>query len=197
MAVDRKAASAAIDSFLRAIGRDPEGDPALVGTGARVADAFVDELCDGYGVDVRALLAANAIARPGERASDAQRASTEIVIVRDVAVATTCPHHLMAASGIATVAFAPRDKLLGIGAVAKVVDAFAHRLTLQEDLGESVASAIASALDPVWVGCRLVLSHSCMTARGERRHGAKVETISVAGTVDRALVHRLLGAGGS
>ena len=197
MAVDRKAASAAIDAFLRAIGRDPEGEPALVGTGARVADAFVDDLCDGYGVDVRTLLAANVIARPAGRVPDIERASTEIVVVRDVAITTTCPHHLMAASGFATVAFAPRDKLLGIGVVARVVDAFAHRLTLQEDIGESVGSAIAVALDPIWVGCRILLSHSCMTARGERRHGATVETISIAGTADRLLVHRLLGAGGS
>jgi GTP cyclohydrolase I len=189
--IDKQAAGAAITAFLRAIGRDPEGDPALVDTGARVAEAFVDDLCQGYDVDVPALLAANVIARAASR--EGHKASTEIVLVRDLAVTTTCPHHLMAAWGTATVAFAPRDRLLGIGAVGKVVDAFAHRLALQEEIGEQVVSAIALALEPTWTACRLVLSHSCMTARGERRHGAKVETFSFAGTADRALVHRVLG----
>ncbi len=190
MPADRKAASEAIDAFLRAIGRDPRTEPALLGTGARVTDAFIDELCAGYDVDVAALLASHVI--PVTAAKRA--ASTEVVVVRDIAVTTTCPHHLMAASGTATVAFAPRETLLGIGAVGRVVDAFAHRLALQEDIGVHVASALADALDPAWVGCRIVLSHSCMTARGERRHGATVETLSIAGAADRALVHRLLGA---
>ncbi len=191
--VDKKAAAEAIDAFLRAIGRDPEGDPALLETGARVADAFVDELCRGYDVDVHALLAANAIAR----STGGPSASTEIVVVRDLAVTTTCPHHLMAAWGTATVAFAPRQMLVGIGAVGKVVDAFAQRLALQEEIGANVASALAVSLEPEWVACRLVLSHSCMTARGERRHGANVETISVAGAADHGLVHRVLGVAGS
>jgi GTP cyclohydrolase I len=191
--VDKKAAGEAIDAFLRAIGRDPEGDPALLETGARVADAFVDDLCRGYDVDVHALLAANVITR----SPDGLGASTEIVVVRDLAVTTTCPHHLMSAWGTATVAFAPRDKLLGIGAVGNVVDAFARRLALQEEIGANVASALAVTLEPTWVACRLVLSHSCMTARGERRHGANVETISVAGVADRGLVHRVLGVSGA
>ena len=180
---DKKAAAAAIDSFLRAIGRDPALEPALEGTGSRVADAFVDDLCDGYDVDVPALLALDAIA-----------GGTELVVVRDVAVTTTCPHHLMPASGVATVAFAPRARVVGLGAVGRVVDAFAHRLTLQEEIGEHVVAALAKALAPAWAGCRIVLVHSCMTARGDRRHGARVETVAVAGEVDRALAYAVLGA---
>src|SRR5438067_434086 len=105
---DRAAAARAIEAFLRAIGRDPEREPELAGTGARVADAFVDELCDGYAVDVGALLASNAVAgRSG------------VVVVRDVGVSTMCPHHLLPALGTATVAFAPDAKLVGIGALVK------------------------------------------------------------------------------
>ena len=192
--VDRKAAAAAIDAFLRAIGRDPEGDPSLFETGARVTDAFVDDLCAGYGVDVRALLAKNVIA-PTTIAQDATVGSMEVVIVRDLAVTTTCPHHLMPATGHATVAFAPAGRILGIGAIGRLVDAFAHRLALQEDIGLQVTAALVDALGPLWAGCRLVLSHSCITGRGERRHGAGVETISVAGACDRALAYAILGSG--
>jgi GTP cyclohydrolase I len=168
--IDRHAAASAIDAFLRAIGRDPAAEPELRGTGARVADAFIDELCAGYAVDVPALLRANVLG-----------GASGLVVVRGIATTTTCPHHLMAAAGTATVAFEPREHVLGIGAVARVVDAFAQRLTLQERIGDEVTRAIAEAIDPEWVACRLVLSHACMTARGERRHGAEVETFSLAG----------------
>ena len=185
MPADRSAAARAIDEFLRAIGRDPESDPALRATGARVADAFIDDLCDGYAVDVPSLLAREVI-----------DGRADLVVVRDIAVTTTCPHHLLPAQGFATVAFAPSSKIVGVGAVVRTLDAFAHRLALQEAIGQEVTGALMAALRPAWAGCRLVLSHSCMTARGERRHGAKVETISLAGGVEPSLAHRALGLGG-
>jgi GTP cyclohydrolase I len=183
----RDAAARAIEDFLRAIGRDPAREPELVGTGRRVADAFVDELCDGYDVDVGKLLADNAIA-----------GASEVVIVRDIAVTTTCPHHLLPAFGTARVAYAPRARLVGIGTIVRLVDAFAHRLTLQEAIGEEVARAITVHLEAAWAGCRLVMSHGCMVARGERRHGARVETVALAGAADdtaRLIAHRALGVG--
>ena len=81
MPIDRTAAANAIDAFLRAIGRDPASEPDLVGTGARVADAYVDELCAGYAVDTRVLLASSVI-------PETSRASGGLVVVRDVAVTT-------------------------------------------------------------------------------------------------------------
>ncbi len=187
MSVDREAAARAIDAFLRAIGRDPATEPALVGTGARVAEAYIDELCDGYAVDPVLLLAEHALA-----------GHAELVVVRDVAVTTMCPHHLLPASGTATVAFAPAEKLVGLGALVKLVDAFAHRLIVQEEIGERVAGALIEGLAPRWAGCRLLLSHACMTARGERRHAARVETLSLLGDLDgtrRATAERALGLG--
>jgi GTP cyclohydrolase I len=182
--MDRQAAAQAIDAFLRALGRDPAHDPELAGTGARVAAAWADELLSGYGVDVDALLSANTLA-----------GSTELVVVRDVPVHTICPHHLLGSSGTATVAYAPGERLVGVGTVAAVVDAFARRLALQEQIGQSVVAALAKHLSPRWAACRLVLSHGCMTARGERAHGARVESVALAGaSVDPAVVHAVLGA---
>ena len=185
---DRAAAARAIDDFLRAIGRDPSADPSLAGTGARVADAYIDELCDGYGIDVGALLGANLV-----------DGATGIVVVRDIAVTTMCPHHLLPAMGHATVAFAPRARLVGIGTVAKLVDAFAHRLTLQDTIGEQVCQALMAHVRPAWAGCRLTMQHACLVARGERREGARVESVALAGELDdatRAIAHRALGVGG-
>ena len=183
--MDREAAARAIEAFLRALGRDPAREPELAGTGERVARAWADELLEGYAVDVDALLADNLIA-----------GTSGLVVVRDLPVATTCPHHLMASTGEATVAFAPGDRLVGVGTVARLVDAFARRLALQEQLGEQVVAAMQRHVRPTWVACRIVLSHACMTARGERTHGARVETVAVRGDgVDLAVVHAALGVG--
>jgi GTP cyclohydrolase I len=187
MPIDRTAAANAIDAFLRAIGRDPSREPDLVGTGARVADAYVDELCAGYAVDTRALLSSSAIAG----------ASDGLVIVRDVPITTLCPHHLRPASGTATVAMQTRARLVGLGTLASLVDAHARRLTLQERIGEAVVSDIEAVLEPEWVGCRLLLVHGCMVARGERAVGSRVETIALRGASGEAVsrAHAALGVG--
>lgn len=185
MPVDRAAAALAIDAFLRAIGRDPSTEPELEGTGARVADAWIDELTAGYAVDARALLAKSVIAD----------AAPGLVVVRDVAITTTCPHHLMPATGIAVVAMQASNKLVGIGTLAAVVEAHARRLTLQEHICDRVVADMMAVLDPTWAGCRLVLSHACMTARGETKHGARVETVTVRGEVATAVAHDVLGVG--
>lgn len=183
METDRNAAASAIDAFLRALGRDPAREPELAGTGARVADAWADELLSGYGVDVDALLLANVL--PG---------AADLVVVRDIPISTTCPHHLILSSGLASVAFAPSERLVGVGTVARLVDVLARRLTLQEQIGQSVVAALRKHLEPRWVGCRLVLTHGCMTARGERAHGARVETLALSGG-DPLVAHAVLGVG--
>jgi GTP cyclohydrolase I len=169
-APDRLAAATAIDAFLTALGRDPKTEPELARTGERVAAAFIDELCDGYGVDVGALLRAESI--PG---------TSEVVALHDIAVTTVCPHHLMTATGTASVAFAPGERLVGLGTIVKVVDAFAHRLTLQEEIGQRVALALVTHLSARWAACRLMLGHLCVAAQGPRRHGTQAETLAFAG----------------
>jgi GTP cyclohydrolase IA len=182
--VDREAAARAIDAFLRALGHDPEREPELVGTGARVTAAFADELLVGYGLDVDALLAQSVF-----------EGRSEVVVVRDIPASTTCPHHLMPSTGVVTVAFAPDRRILGIGTVARVVDAFARRLALQEQIGENVVAALQRHLAPRWAACRIVMTHACMTARGERAHGSRVETLALAGEVEDAVAYAAVGVG--
>lgn len=182
---DRRAAAAAIEDFLRAIGR---AEPDLSGAGARVADMFVDELCAGYAVDTRSLVTEAAM--PAD--------APVLVVVRDVPVVTTCPHHLVPSIGSATVAFMATVKIIGVGAVASLVDAHARRLVIQERIGEGVVDDLDAALSPEWVGCRLVLAHGCMIVRGERATGTHVETLALRGPPDRAVeAHVALGLGGA
>lgn len=183
--MDREAAARAIEAFLTALGRDPRGDPELEGTGARVAQAWADELLSGYAIDVEALLSDNVLA-----------GTSDLVLVRDIPVASVCPHHLTPSIGHATVAFAPREHLVGLGAVVRLVDAFARRLALQEQIGERVAAALVAHVAPRWAACRIVLAHGCMTVRGERAHGSSVETVALAGAeMDRTAAYAALGVG--
>jgi GTP cyclohydrolase IA len=177
MPVDRTNAEKAVFEFLRAMGQDPDHDPDLAGTPARVVEAWATDLIDGYEIDVPQLLAAESSAASG--------GSGRLVTLRGMAVSTMCPHHLLPARGTATVLYLPGARLAGIGTLARLVDAYAHRLTLQEAIGAKVASALVEHLGARGGACKLTLSHSCLTSRGERQHGATVETVALAGTFDR------------
>jgi GTP cyclohydrolase I len=186
--VDRAAAAAAIESFLRAIGRDPATEPELQGTGARVAAAFLDDLTRGYGVDATELLA-----------RDALDGTSDVVVARGLTIATTCPHHLMSAWGTATVAFAPRHRLVGVGAIVRALDAVSRRLTLQETIGQELVRAVEAALEPRWAACRIVLTHGCMVARGRGHAGAQIETVALSpsslGDAERQLAWSIVRGG--
>jgi GTP cyclohydrolase I len=183
--MDREAAARAIDAFLRALGRDPVREPELVGTGQRVAAAYADELLAGYAIDVDELMSQSVFA-----------GRSDLVVLRDVPIATTCPHHLMPSTGSATIAFAPEEHLVGIGTIARMAEAFARRLSLQEQLGERIVASLQKHVAPRWAACRIILSHACMTARGERAHATRVETLALSGgDVDEATVYAAVGLG--
>lgn len=181
MSADRIAAAKAIDAFLVAIGRT-ESD--LKGTGARVADAFLDDLCAGYAVDTKKLLEGSAL----------PMTTSNVVAVRDVPLMTMCPHHLLLAMGTADVAFAPAGKAVGIGTLAALVDAHARRLTLQETIGDAVVDDVTAVLAPAWVVCKISLAHGCMVARGGRAVGSHVETLAFRGS-DVVAAHTAVGWG--
>lgn len=175
VSVDVEAAARAIDAFLAALGHPPQSDPELRGTGRRVAEAYAHELLTGYAEDPAAILAdATASDAPG------------LVVVTDVRVTTMCPHHLLPASGVAHVGYLPGARVVGLGALARVVQCFARRLILQEDLGAKVADALVRHLGAKAAACALDLSPTCMTARGEREHGARAVSVAYAGDADDA-----------
>lgn len=180
--MDRTAAASAIEAFLRAIGHPVDSDPELAGTGARVASLWVDELLDGYIVDLGALFDDAMPAREGAPLVTIERLTTHVV----------CPHHLTIGKGLATVLYLPGDRVAGLGAVARLVDACTHRLVLQEDAGQHVAGALVERLGARGAACVLKMRHGCLEHHGEKKRGARVRTISLAGTFalegpDRAL----------
>jgi GTP cyclohydrolase I len=175
--MDRDAARAAIRDFLIALGHDPGKNPELVDTPARVVEAFADELLTGYGRDLRALVTKDSSPAP---------ANAGLIAVRDVAVATVCPHHLMPAVGRANVIYRPGDRILGIGVIARLVDACARRLVLQETIAEDVVSALVTLAGARGALCEITLQHGCLSARGAHQVDARVTTVARSGELSES-----------
>ncbi|MBT1675485.1 GTP cyclohydrolase I [Curtobacterium aurantiacum] len=188
--MDRARVVAAVRELLLAIGEDPDR-PELTRTPARVADSYA-EFFAGIGID------AVAIARDGTvHAEDGERG--ELVIVRDVKFRSVCEHHLLPFLGVAHLAYAPGDRLIGLGTLARVLDAVASRPQLQERLGEQVAATIAEGLGAEGVLVVLDAQHQCVTTRGERQTGSTTVTVAATGSLadaaGRAEAIALIGAG--
>ncbi len=158
---DLARAARAIHDFLAALGV-PGDDPELASTGDRVARAFAEDLLAGYRANPRTILADRTASR-----------SRGMVIVTQLPLVTMCPHHLLPAVGRAHVAYLPDAAVVGLGALASLVDCFARRLILQEDLADRVVDALVEHLGARGAACVLDLEPTCLTGRGERRHGAR------------------------
>lgn len=185
--MNREAARAAIRDFLVALGHDPENNPELAETPARVVEAFADELLAGYGRDVEALVTKDSSPAPGDGG---------LIAVRDVSVATVCPHHLMPAVGRANVIYRPGDRILGLGVVARLVDACARRLVLQETIGEDVVFALVEYAGARGALCEITLQHGCLSARGANQVDARVTTVARSGEISESEALLALGRTG-
>jgi GTP cyclohydrolase I len=177
MTVDRQGARDALRAFLRSLGHDPEARPELADTPTRAADAFLDELLAGYDVDLGDLVV---------KGSEPLLAGPErpgLVVVRDISVACVCPHHLTTSVGRATVCYLPGSRLIGLGTLAKLVDASARRLTFQESIGARVVEALMQHGQAQGAFCMLSMTHACLCARGARQGGATVHTSAALGSL--------------
>lgn len=171
MSVDRERIARAVTEILVAVGEDPSR-PALSETPARVADAYA-ELFAGVGVDPLELLSDT---MPAEGANDA-------VVVTNIALRSVCEHHLLPFVGSAHVAYVPDQRLIGLGRIARVVEALAARPQFQERLGEQVADALQAALDPRGVLVVIDSAHQCVTARGVGQASSRTVTVASRGTL--------------
>jgi GTP cyclohydrolase I len=184
--MDKSAARAAIAEFLRALGRDSAREPELADTPARVVDAFADELLRGYEVDLAALV------REG---STLATTTAGIVALRELSVATVCPHHLMPGLGSASVVYRPGARVLGLGAIARLVDACSRRLVLQETIAEDVVSAFLTHAGARGAYCEVTLVHGCLSARGACQANARATSTVRRGELSEGDVLLALGRG--
>ncbi|HYD43602.1 MAG TPA: GTP cyclohydrolase I [Anaeromyxobacter sp.] len=170
------ALAAAVSEFLDALGLPAEARSSgeLAGTPARVAQAWLEELLDGYGADPAAILA---------QASRSE--ARALVALTGIEYHSVCPHHLLPSRGVAHVGYLPGGRLVGFGQLVQLVDALAHRLVLQEDLAQQIAAALVEHLGARGAGCVLDAEHLCLTVRGERRTQARAHAEGWAGVMAR------------
>lgn len=160
----------AVKDILLAIGEDPDRE-GLKETPDRVA-RMLEELTSGYSDDPSVHLS-KTFEQGGSRA----------VIEKDIYFSSTCEHHLMPFFGKVHIAYIPDGKVVGLSKLARVVDAFAKRLQLQERLNAQIADAIFDELAPKGVMVVVEGEHTCMTARGVKKFGSKTVTSAVRGQV--------------
>lgn len=176
MAVDRERVAALVRELLEAIGEDPDR-PGLKQTPERVADAYA-EFFAGVGADASAPLAHTISVTRGP-APDTLPSGA--VMLRDILFRSVCEHHLLPFRGHAHIAYLPGERVVGLGALPKVVEILSSRPQVQERLGEQIADAIAASLDTRGVLVVLDATHECVTMRGGKQTDASTVTIAARG----------------
>ncbi|MGH6786690.1 MAG: GTP cyclohydrolase I FolE [Novosphingobium sp.] len=160
----------AIRTLIRWSGDDPERE-GLLDTPQRVARAW-KEYCQGYGEDPSYHLS---------RQFEEVGGYDELVLLKDIPFQSHCEHHMAPITGKAAIAYMPRDRVVGISKLARVLHAFATRLQIQERLTAEVAQCIADNLQPHGVAVVIEASHACMTGRGVRTPGVTMITSRLIG----------------
>jgi GTP cyclohydrolase IA len=166
----REEAETAVRTLLRWAGEDPDRE-GLRGTPDRVVRSY-EEFFAGYAIDPVALL---------ERTFEETDGYDEIVLLRDIRVESYCEHHMVPIIGRAHVAYLPHRRVIGISKLARVVDAYAKRLQLQEKLTAQIANTINEVLQPRGVAVMIEASHQCMTIRGIHKPGVSMVTSRMLG----------------
>jgi len=166
----RPEAEQAVRTLLRWAGDDP-GREGLLDTPKRVARAF-EEWFGGYDMDPEAYL---------ERTFEEVEGYDEMVTLRDITFESHCEHHLAPIIGRAHVAYLPQNRVVGISKLARVVEAYAKRLQVQEKMTAQIADCIQRILEPAGVAVVIEATHQCMTTRGIHKTGVSMVTSRMTG----------------
>ena len=164
-------AEGAVRTLLRWAGDDPDRE-GLVDTPKRVAEAFRDWY-SGYAIDPRDYM---------RRTFEEVAGYDELIVLRDIEFESHCEHHMAPIIGRAHVGYLPTDKVVGISKLARVVEAYARRLQVQEKLTAQIAQCIDDVLKPRGVGVVIEATHECMTTRGVHKRGVSMVTSQMLGS---------------
>ena len=160
----------AIRTLIRWAGDDPARE-GLLDTPKRVARAW-KEYCQGYGEDPAIHLG---------RQFEEVGGYHELVLLKDIPFQSHCEHHMAPIVGKASIAYLPRDKVVGISKLARVLNSYSRRLQIQERLTSEVAQCIMDNLKPHGVAVVIEAQHGCMTGRGVRTPGVGMITSRLIG----------------
>jgi GTP cyclohydrolase I len=169
LAVDLKRVADGVRMILEGIGEDPDR-PGLQRTPERVAEMYA-ELTAGMHEDPHEHL----VPLPGDT-------HDEMVIVKNISIASICEHHLAPFVGKCHIAYIPKNgRILGLSKLARLAETFARRLQVQERLTSDIANTLFESLNPVGVMVVIEAEHTCMTLRGVKKPGAITITSTVLG----------------
>ncbi|WP_460600061.1 GTP cyclohydrolase I FolE [Flexivirga lutea] len=173
--IDLERAAAAVRELLLAVGEDPDRE-GLKDTPGRVARAYAETFAGLWQTPQEAL----------SRTFDVDH--SELVIVRDIEVYSTCEHHLVPFHGVAHVGYIPAadGRVTGLSKIARLVDVFAKRPQVQERLTSQIADALVEHLHAQGVLVVVECEHLCMSMRGVRKPGAMTITSAVRGQLTDA-----------
>lgn len=166
----RKQAEEAIRTLLLWAGDDPDRE-GLVDTPARVARAYEDWF-SGYQEDPLRFM---------RRTFQEVEGYDEMIVLRDIEFESHCEHHMAPIIGHAHVGYLPHKKIVGISKLARVVEAYARRLQVQEKLTAQIANCVGSVLQPKGVGVVVEATHQCMTTRGIHKTNVSMVTSTMLG----------------
>lgn len=166
----RDVAEDAVRTLIRWAGDNPARE-GLTQTPARVVRAF-EEWFAGYWQQPEDILA---------RTFGEVGGYDDAVLLRDIPLESTCEHHMAPIRGVAHIAYLPSRRVVGISKLARLVDAFARRLQIQERLTSEIADAIEGTLQPLGVAVVIEARHECMSSRGVRKHGSALVTRALRG----------------
>ena len=167
-------AEEAVRTLIRWAGDDPERE-GLQGTPGRVARAY-EEWFGGYREDPKALL---------QRTFEEVDGYDEIVVLRDIRFESHCEHHMAPVIGRVHVGYLPRSRVVGISKLARLVEAYAKRLQIQERLTAQIANTLDQVLKPHGVAVVVEATHGCMTTRGIHKSSASLVTSRMLGVFRR------------
>lgn len=167
--IDKKKITDAVSKMLVAFGEDPERE-GLLRTPHRVANAY-EEILQGYTTDPTKLINGALFTVDFD----------EMVVVKDIEFFSLCEHHLLPFFGRAHVAYLPRNQVIGLSKIPRIVDMFAHRLQVQERMTQQIAHFIQDTINPLGVGVVIEAQHLCMMMRGIKKEQASMTTSAMLG----------------
>jgi len=166
----KQEAEEAVKTLIRWAGDDPTRE-GLLGTPDRVTRSYL-EFFAGYGENPAEYL---------KRTFEEVHGYDEMIILKDIRMESYCEHHMVPIIGVAHVAYMPKDRVVGISKLVRVVEAFSKRLQIQEKLTKQIADAINDSLQPEGVAVIIESAHQCMTTRGVHKDGVTMITSTMLG----------------
>lgn len=160
----------AVKQMIELMGEDPNRE-GLIKTPSRVAAAY-EFMTSGYAMDPKVVL------------NDAlfDSSNNEMVLIRDIEFYSLCEHHLLPILGCVHVAYIPNKKVVGLSKIPRMVNIFARRLQIQEQMTEQIANAIQEVISPLGVGVVVQARHMCVEMRGVQKINSTTTTSALRGS---------------